>query len=160
MGRAPARKHGYRCIPRLLAQHRTCLGCGRVYRSPGRLHCHLRAVKDCQQAWERFVPTEPERTTVPHPRAFLIRPDRSALMSRSPRVCCRLSFLWTLFPMRGHGPQCAIEPLEVLKNTVRRWGSMRPSAAVSPVNCSVIDSVSLSYPGPPISKVKMPGGRT
>ena len=63
-----ARKHGYRNSSFLLAECRTCRGCGRTYGSIGRLRRHLQSVSRCQELWGSFAPTDPDPQTAPHPQ--------------------------------------------------------------------------------------------
>ena len=136
-----ARKHGYRCLPKLLASGRTCLGCGKVYRTPNRLMCHLRAVKGCQVAWGAFCSDSAVEGPAPHPQAppsfcpgqFL--PGEQLGLDYAVSLPL-LAVLRDLDPVTDEAAWAAVsevvEPLEVLRNTVLRWQEERASEAASP----------------------------
>ena len=52
-----ARLHGYRAHSTKLAQGQTCLACGKIFATPGRLKRHLDHASDCCRHWGAFQPT-------------------------------------------------------------------------------------------------------
>jgi len=103
--------------------------------------CHLRAVPACQQTWGAFRPDGPEDDIIPHPQAPPSLCVGSFEASRQLGIDCETS-LPLLEALRDlqivtdesvwHTVTEFIEPLEVFRNTVKRWGAERAATAPGP----------------------------
>ena len=122
-----ARLHGYRSRSYLTAAGRTCLACGRVFASEGRLRRHLTSVPKCLANWGTFTPTDM------HPQA---PPCRAAGRCSAPALAgpdaeCAQLLLNKLRAVPHHPPVNEavvwawvsehIEPLSVLRATIVQW---------------------------------------
>ena len=118
-----ARLHGYRSKAFLTGKGRTCLACGKLFANEGRLRRHLISVPWCLTNWGRYEPDGPEPTHVP---GRLARPDISEdepgvavalleeLRTLSDEHVTDETVVWSW--VTEH-----IEPLSVLRATVRAW---------------------------------------
>ncbi|CAE6968585.1 unnamed protein product [Symbiodinium sp. CCMP2592] len=132
-----ARMHGYRSKAFLLGRSPLCYACGKTYGTVGRLRRHLLSSGRCIAGWGRFTPsqgdaaasvaTHPLLPPIPIPGTFgsSLDPDPSpayseallAILQDLPEV--DESVVW-------EAVADFIEPLEILRATVRHWADSRP----------------------------------
>ena len=134
-----ARKHGYRSHAFLCAKGSLCLACGRQFSAPGRLRRHLYAKSQCVREWGTFTPSEPNlMPTALHPQAppgplpgsvnnaaaLGIRTDVALGLLGDLETCNPEdeSEAWNLVTSY-------VEPIEILRQTVREWASLNPCEA-------------------------------
>ena len=128
-----ARKHGYRSHAFLCAHGTTCLGCGRCYSTSGRLRRHLETCPGCVTSWGAFVPEggdSPPTTCHPQAPPMEIAGTRDAMAIHGIRTDVSLGLLRDLDSYDPADEQGVwdlvasyVEPIEVLRATVRAWAS-------------------------------------
>ena len=125
-----ARLHGYRSHSTKLAQGQTCLACGKVFATPGRLKRHLDHASDCCRHWGAFQPTPDADDDNSHPQAppVVSGGERVADHPEGPDLLhCRALEEELQAMTAGNAfdvlnvvsKHCA--PLKVLRCTVTRW---------------------------------------
>ena len=128
-----ARKHGYRSHAFLCAHGTTCLGCGRCYSTSGRLRRHLETCPDCVTSWGAFIPEEgdpPAGKCHPQAPSMEIAGTRDVMAMHGIRTDVSLGLLQDLDSCDPADEQgildlvaSYVEPIEVLRATVRAWAS-------------------------------------
>ncbi|CAE7778392.1 unnamed protein product [Symbiodinium sp. CCMP2592] len=135
------RKHGYRNLATRLAVGRRCLSCNTLYASQAKLRCHLIAVPKCCWALQLLHgsghASQPAAgSTEGHSQAPAVRGPRTPLVVWTEEELC-LELLFALRALREASDQqiydlvaSFVEPLPVLRGTLRRWISELEDAAL------------------------------